>query len=220
MSDTDRLPVFPSQGTRMMMKHRLMGAQKSHCLLKRKIDALQYRFRTILKKIIDTKALMAEVMKEAAFSLTEAKFANPDFVYMVTNSIPKKALVKIKTHTENVAGVTLPHFDYVVEGTDSFGLAGLSRGGQHLSKLKKSFQEAGKLLVDLATLQTSFITLDEVIKVTNRRVNAIETRGVLPLEKDPRQEKIKNTTRSRISEEKTFFGSGNCMGSGRRRLYF
>ena len=30
------------------------------------------------------------------------------------------------------------------------------------------------VLVDLASLQTSFVILDQVIKITNRRVNAIE----------------------------------------------
>lgn len=35
------------------MKSRLAGAQKGHGLLKKKADALQMRFRAILKKIID-----------------------------------------------------------------------------------------------------------------------------------------------------------------------
>ena len=50
------------------------GAQKGHSLLKKKADALNMRFRLILGKIIDNKVLMGEVMKEAAFSLAEAKF--------------------------------------------------------------------------------------------------------------------------------------------------
>ena len=36
-----------------LMKSRLAGAQKGHGLLKKKADALQMRFRLILKKIID-----------------------------------------------------------------------------------------------------------------------------------------------------------------------
>jgi V-type H+-transporting ATPase subunit D len=61
------------------MKARLKGAQKGHSLLKKKADALQLRFRMILKKIVDSKQTMGEVMKEAAFSLAEAKFATGDF---------------------------------------------------------------------------------------------------------------------------------------------
>ena len=38
-----------------LMKHRLAGAQKGHGLLKKKADALQMRFRSILKKIIDVR---------------------------------------------------------------------------------------------------------------------------------------------------------------------
>lgn len=70
--------------------------------------------------------------------------------------------------------MTLPIFESYTDGTDTYELAGLARGGQQLTKLKKNFQSAVKLLVELASLQTSFVTLDEVIKITNRRVNAIE----------------------------------------------
>lgn len=74
----------------------------------------------------------------------------------------------------NLSGVTLPVFESYTDGADTYELAGLARGGQQLAKLKKNYQKAVKLLVELASLQTSFVTLDEVIKVTNRRVNAIE----------------------------------------------
>lgn len=156
------------------MKARLAGAQKGHGLLKKKADALQMRFRQILGKIIETKTLMGELMKEAAFSLAEAKFASGgDFNQIVLQNVTK-AQIKVRTKKDNVAGVTLPVFESYQDGADSYTLAGLSKGGQLITKLKKNYQAAIKLLVELASLQTSFVTLDEVIKITNRRVNAIE----------------------------------------------
>ena len=169
----EKINVFPSRMAQTLMKTRLKGAQKGHSLLKKKSDALTMRFRAILGKIIETKVQMGEVMKEAAFSLAETKFAAGDVNQTVLQSVAK-AQIKVRTRKDNVAGVNLPVFEHYVEGTDSYELTGIAKGGQQVAKLKKNYLTAVKLLVDLASLQTSFVTLDEVIKVTNRRVNAIE----------------------------------------------
>ncbi|EDS42064.1 ATP synthase subunit d [Culex quinquefasciatus] len=154
MSSKDRIPIFPSRGAQMQMKARLPGAHKGHGLLKKKADALQMRFRMILSKIIETKTLMGEVMKEAAFSLAEAKFLSGDFNQVVLQNVTK-AQIKIRTKRDNVAGVTLPVFESYQDGSDTYELTGLAKGGQQMQKLKKNYQSAVKLLVELASLQTS-----------------------------------------------------------------
>ncbi|CAF2537475.1 unnamed protein product [Rotaria sp. Silwood2] len=104
MSDKDRYNIFPSRMAQAVMKGRLKGAQTGHNLLKKKADALAIRFRSILKKIIDTKLLMGDVMKTAAFSLAEAKFSmSGDFTQVVIQSV-SKAQIKIRTKRDNVAG--------------------------------------------------------------------------------------------------------------------
>jgi len=173
MSGKDRINIFPSRMNLTLMKARLKGAQKGHSLLKKKADALTMRFRMILKKIIETKTLMGEVMKEASFSLAEAKFTMGDFNHLVIQNV-NKAQIKVRSKFDNVAGVNLPIFESFSDGSDSYELTGLSKGGQQINKLKKNYAKAIELLVELASLQTSFVTLDEVIKITNRRVNAIE----------------------------------------------
>jgi len=170
----DRINIFPSRGAQTLMKGRLKGAQTGHRLLKKKADALQLKFRSILKKIIETKQTMGEIMKEASFSLAEAKFASSGDLNQAVLQNVNKAQIKVKTKNDNVAGVNLPVFECYQDGADAYELAGLAKGGQQLKRLKANYQKAITLLVELASLQTSFITLDEVIKTTNRRVNAIE----------------------------------------------
>jgi len=174
----DKIAIFPSRMNLTNMKNKLKGAQKGHSLLKKKVDALTIRFRSILKQIIESKELMGSVMAMASFSLAEVKFSGGrDCTNMVLQKIPSRSTIKVKQTKENVAGVHLPTFEVQTDessGSDAYQLTGLGRAGEQLTKLKKNYQKAVDLLVELASLQTSFLALDEVIKITNRRVNAIE----------------------------------------------
>merc|ERR1719195_1697979 len=116
---------------------------------------------------------MGDVMKDCAFSLAEAMFQAGEFNQQIVQNV-NKAQTKIRTKKDNVAGVNLPKFEVVSEGAGTYELTGLSRDGQQITKCRENYKKAIQLLVELASLQTSFVTLDEVIKVTNRRVNAIE----------------------------------------------
>lgn len=141
---TQRLNVVPTVTMLGVVKARLIGATRGHALLKKKSDALTVQFRAILKKIVATKESMGEAMRASSFSLAEAKYVAGDGVRHVVLQSVRSASLRVRSHQENVAGVKLPKFTHFVDP------AGAS------------------------SLQTSFLTLDEAIKTTNRRVNALE----------------------------------------------
>lgn len=167
--------MFPTRMTLGVMKGKLKGAQQGHSLLKRKSEALTKRFRDITKRIDEAKRKMGRVMQTAAFSLAEVQYATGDNIgYQVQESV-KNARFQVRARQENVSGVYLPQFEkYIDDNINDFQLTGLGRGGQQIQRAKQVYSKAVETLVELASLQTAFIILDEVIKVTNRRVNAIE----------------------------------------------
>ncbi|GAA6044739.1 hypothetical protein JCM8097_008720 [Rhodosporidiobolus ruineniae] len=171
--------VFPTRMNLTVTKTRLKGAQTGHSLLKKKSDALNKRFRTILGKIDEAKRKMGRVMQLAAFSLAEVTYATGDISYMIQESVTE-ATFRVKAKQENVSGTILPAFEPVKSGQQEvaanggFGLTGLGRGGQQITRCRETFAKAVETLVELASLQTAFVILDEVIKMTNRRVNALE----------------------------------------------
>ncbi|KNG47040.1 vacuolar ATP synthase subunit D [Stemphylium lycopersici] len=117
---------------------------------------------------------MGRVMQVAAFSLAEVTYAvGGDIGYQIQESA-KQARFRVRTKQENVSGVFLPQFEsYTVEQNNDFALTGLGKGGQQVQRCRETYARAVETLVELASLQTAFVILDEVIKVVNRRVNAM-----------------------------------------------
>ncbi len=114
-------------------------------------------------------------MQTASFSLAEVSYATGDNIaYQVQESV-NTARIRVRARQENVSGVYLPQFEaFYDDNSNDFQMTGLGRGGQQVQKAKHVYARAVETLVELASLQTAFVILDEVIKVTNRRVNAIE----------------------------------------------
>ncbi|TFY81040.1 hypothetical protein EWM64_g2973 [Hericium alpestre] len=165
--------IFPTRMALTNMKLRLKGAQTGHSLLAKKRDALTTRFRAILRKVDEAKRKMGRVMQLASFSLAEVTYATGDISYLVQEQA-KSASFRVKAKQENVSGVVLPAFEVDRVAGSDFNLTGLGRGGQQVLKSKEVYAKAVETLVELASLQTAFTILDEVIRATNRRVNAIE----------------------------------------------
>lgn len=172
---SNREQVFPTRMTLGLMKTKLKGANQGYSLLKRKSEALTKRFRDITKRIDDSKQKMGRVMQTAAFSLAEVTYATGENIgYQVQENVAN-ARFKVRATQENVSGVYLPQFESFIDSNiNDFKMTGLGRGGQQVQRAKEIYSRAVETLVELASLQTAFIILDEVIKVTNRRVNAIE----------------------------------------------
>ncbi|KAG2497054.1 hypothetical protein HYH03_005052 [Edaphochlamys debaryana] len=172
---TARYTVAPTVTMLTMMKARLVGATKGHALLKKKADALTMRFRQLLKEIIEAKENLGATMKGSFFAYTEAQYAAGEGIKHTIMDNVDTAVVKVRGALDNVAGVKIPRFSsFVIPGETKMDLTGLGRGGQQLQSCRKAYQSAVELLVQLANLQTAFLTLDEALKVTNRRVNALE----------------------------------------------
>lgn len=114
-------------------------------------------------------------MQIAAFSLAEVTYAfgGIGMGYQIQESV-RSAKFRVRTKQENVSGVFLPQFEsFQTEGNNDFGLTGLGKGGQQVQRCRETYVRAVETLVELASLQTAFVILDEVIKVVNRRVNAM-----------------------------------------------
>ena len=174
MSAQQRYPVLPSRMSLIAMKTRLKGAQKGHSLLKKKADALMMQHRKIMRELYNAKIAVINEMKDSHFAVTAAIFAAGDISFSIQESMkiePYKSSIEIN----NVAGVSIPTL--VPESGDSSVdsiISGIGKGGEEIKDARLKFRETLGTLVNIAALQTQWVVLDEAMKVTNRRVNALE----------------------------------------------
>ncbi len=114
--------------------------------------------------------------KDATIGLAGATFAAGDFSRGVLDHVKTRTSVRLNVSTENIAGVHLPIFS--LRGEDEVdedqNLLGMTGGGQAIQRAREAYTRFLKVLITIASLQTQFVTLDQALKVTNRRVNALE----------------------------------------------
>lgn len=166
-----------------IFKTKKKAAESGHRLLKKKADALKVKFRDYAKSIAETKGTMSSDSSSAFFSLTQAEYAAGNFKQKVAEG-SMTARVRVGAGVDNVAGVKLPVFTKYETGAaadnQSLGLVG---GGKKIVAVRDKFTHLLESLIKLASLQTSFVTLDEAMKVTNRRVNALENVTIPKIQK-------------------------------------
>ncbi|RNF26799.1 putative vacuolar ATP synthase subunit d [Trypanosoma conorhini] len=182
---TNRYPALPSRMSLISFKTRLRGAQKGHSLLKKKADALAIRYRTIMGELRNAKLEMVEQIKGSYFTVSKAQFIAGDIGLAVQESL-KLPTYAMRLRIDNIAGVRVPSFSEREGDEGDFGAeddtrrlrrtgtAGIGRGGEQLREASERFHDTLRLLVNIASLQVSWVTLDIAQKVTNRRVNALE----------------------------------------------
>ena len=171
--------IVPSQMALLQAKAKLKSAQKGHDLLKRKADALKVQFMQITKALIEQKKDLGNKFNQSLIFLAKANFSTSsgDVNRIVDENVKNRADVKLTLKTKPVAGVTLPQFGLRNIDEEKYGdntILGITGGGQTLNIAKKQFYEFLKKIVEIGTLQTSYLAIDECLKITNRRVNALE----------------------------------------------
>jgi len=156
--------VPPTRMNQQVYKGKKKAAESGHKLLKKKADALKVKFRDYAKMIAETKGTMSSDATTAFFSLTQAEYAAGNFKQKVAEGT-LTARVRVGAGIDNVAGVKLPVFSVYETGAvadnQSLGLVG---GGKKIVAVREKFTLFLGQLIKLASLQTSFVTLDEAMK--------------------------------------------------------
>lgn len=170
MGDKNRLNVFPTSMNLMNTKNSLNSARKGHYLLKRMADSLKIQKRKLENKIEkESEDVNAQIM-DAHMSLSKAKYHSNDIRSFVFEC--SKFPVQLESTTEQVAGIKTVVFK--LKSLTTSKATCLGKGGISLLNARNSFVQVLEKIIFLHTIKASYKKLDDALKATNRRVNALE----------------------------------------------
>lgn len=165
--------VVPSQMTKLIYKGKLKAAQKGWDLLKKKNDSLKKKLQEIMLSLIEKKKMIRDLFQKAFMSMAESEWSAGDYFQQIINQVDKASFT-LDIKFDNIAGVQLPSFIAREEEGVTLERIRRTQGGAQIQKARNYFKELLEVVVEIASLQTSFVKLDMVIKITSRRVNALE----------------------------------------------
>lgn len=131
MEIIDRSAVFPTTSSQSSLKCRLICARKGCNLLQKKVNGLLILFRKISLQLLENKSQIDEIMKDAAFSLTEVNYTTGGVNELVLQTV-NKAKIRILSKQETIGGVRLQIYEPYYDDSDPFELTGLGKGGQQV----------------------------------------------------------------------------------------
>lgn len=173
MANTDRINIFASGTSYNFIKGRLTSAKRGHNILKRKSEVLQVNFREAIHSLIKERTNFMESLQEGFQMIAKAKYFCRNLAFSVLEDV-NVAHIKVRTKQESCTGVTINVLECYDDMGDDYKCVGLSGGGQEVNNVKRHYKSLVKKSIEMASLKVKYIMLEEIIKLTNIRINGLE----------------------------------------------
>lgn len=168
------LAVSPTRTELLKLRRRVALAQRGHDLLKEKMDALVMEFFEVLGRIYEARAKAFEQLSKAYRSLSIC-FACMGTTETKQASREAKRELGIEVSTRYVMGIAVPVIEVgEIERNALARRYSLHTTSSLLDDASLEFEQALKLLIDVAELEESAHALARELEKTKRRVNALE----------------------------------------------
>lgn len=166
----ERLPAFATHLNCRIIERQLKTATQGRELLKAKSSALQIQFKKMEARHNKSLELIDGIFQKAFLVLSRAEFYGANIDSFLGQCI--KSPIKINTTIESVCGIVLPSFE--ISRSESWEYCAITRGSAKLRECKDIFEKLLALLVDMASIKSSFAALQQTLALNNRRVNALD----------------------------------------------